>query len=58
MTPPLFSGSSLTHQVDNRPKFYELVEHVYIKKIEKEEVKVGEWYAGILEKEQVLNPDL
>ena len=45
---------SLTHKVENRPKFHELVQHPYIKKIELEEVAVGEWYQGILEKEQTL----
>jgi hypothetical protein len=50
----LMLAFSLTHKVENRPKFRALVEHPYIKKIEEEENQVGEWYTGILEKEQAL----
>lgn len=47
---------SLTHSVEKRPKFRDLVEDPFIKDIEKEEVDVAGWYATILEKEQAREP--
>ena len=44
--------NSLTHSVERRPKFKDLMEHPYIKYIEKQEVNIAEWYADILEQEQ------
>ena len=46
--------NSLTHAVDKRPKFRDLVEHEFIKYIEKQEVDVETWYANIIAKEEAL----
>ena len=45
---------SLTHLVDERPKFRQLKDHPFIAYIEKEDVDVAGWYGSILEKEQEL----
>ena len=44
---------SLTHAVDRRPKFRDLVEDQFIKFIEAEEVDVAGWYTTVREKEQL-----
>lgn len=51
-----FVHQSLTHSVDKRPKFRDLVQHKFIKFIEAEEVDVSGWYRGIVEKEKDLHP--
>lgn len=49
--------TSLTHSVDKRPRFKDLVEHPFIKYIEKEEVDVAGWYAGVVERETARQPE-
>lgn len=47
----LFS-SSLTHSLDKRPKFNDLMDHELIRYIEKQDVDMSKWYADIIEKER------
>ena len=42
---------SLTHSVDDRPKFKDLVKHKFIKYIENEDVDVASWYDKVIEME-------
>lgn len=46
--------SSLTKDVDKRPRFYELIEHPYIKEVELSSVDVASWYADIVKQEEEL----
>lgn len=48
---------SLTHSVDDRPKFKDLVTHKFIKYIEKEKVDVASWYDNVIEKETAMLGD-
>ena len=43
---------SLTHSVDDRPRFRDLVKHEFIQYIEEEDVDVASWYDQIIEKEK------
>ena len=43
---------SLTKDVENRPRFYELLEHPFIKKMEQEKREVETWYREISDKEK------
>lgn len=45
---------SMTHSVDERPKFKDLLEDPFIKFIESQHVDVAGWYGGICEKEKAL----
>lgn len=51
MTDLPFSMFSLTKDVDQRPRFYELIEHPYIREVEKSLVDVAGWYADIIRQE-------
>ena len=42
---------SLTKDVDQRPKFHDLIEHPYIKEVEAMVVDVAGWYADVLKQE-------
>lgn len=48
---------SLTKDVDQRPKFWELVDHPYIKEVEQSVVDVAGWYADIVRQESELKQD-
>ena len=45
---------SLTKDVDQRPRFYELIEHPYIKEVEQSDINVAVWYADIIRQENEL----
>ena len=45
---------SLTKDVAQRPKFWQLVDHPYIKEVEKTVVDVAGWYADIVRQEEEL----
>ena len=46
-----FNYSSLTKEVEERPRFYELIEHPYIKEVEQSTVDVAGWYGDVLKQE-------
>lgn len=46
-----FSYYSLTKDVEERPRFYELIEHPYIKGVEQSSVDVAGWYGDIVRQE-------
>lgn len=41
----------LTKDVEKRPRFYELIEHPYIKEVEQSSVDVAAWYGDIVKQE-------
>ena len=41
----------MTKDVEERPRFYELIEHPYIKEVEKSTVDVAGWYGDIVRQE-------
>ena len=48
----LLVSLSLTKDVENRPRFHDLLEHPFIKKMEKEKREVETWYREISDKEK------
>ena len=41
----------MTKDVEKRPRFYELIEHPYIKEVEQSSVDVAAWYGDIVKQE-------
>ena len=41
----------MTKDVEERPRFYELIEHPYIKGVEQSSVDVAGWYGDIVRQE-------
>ena len=50
-----FYYSSLTKNVEQRPKFHSLADHRFIVQTEKENVDVAHWYKDILRKAKANN---
>lgn len=44
-------SASLTKDVEQRPRFYQLIAHPYIKEVELSTVDVAAWYGDIVRQE-------